>query len=703
MFARFTPRNVLKSAAYASAAAATGGAAIYISYRPHDVPGADTLAITPPRRNEKGVIIPPQFPSIKSRADQIAELKRNATTSSSPDTIYDLLVIGGGATGTGIALDAATRGLKVALVERDDFSSGTSSKSTKLVHGGVRYLEKAVWNLDYSQYQLVKEALRERKTFLHTAPHLSSWLPIMLPLQKWWQAPYFWAGTKFYDFLAGSEGIESSYFLNRSKAIDAFPMLKKENLIGALVYYDGQHNDSRMNISLAMTAALYGATVVNHLEVTGLQKDANGKLCGARVRDLIPNMNGSKSGGEEFTVRAKGIINATGPFADAIVQMDEPKTREIVAPSLGVHVVLPGYLSPQNMGLIDPSTSDGRVIFFLPWQGNTIAGTTDSPCKITKNPIAGEEDISWILNEIRGYLSPDINMQRSDILAAWSGIRPLVRDPNSKNTESLVRNHLVTVSPSGLLTCAGGKWTTYRQMAEDAVDKAVEVYKLKPERVTTIPNVSGAAGFNDVTVLDGSCQTHMIRLVGAHGYSKTLFINLIQHFGLDTDVADHLAQSYGDRAWDVAALASPSTDKMSPQLRGKRLSPQYPFIDGEVRYAVQSEYAQTAVDLLARRTRLSFLNYQAALEALPEVIDIMGEELKWNKARKELEWTETVQFLTSMGLPLDKLGITREQVLRGELRQGPSAPSTLPSKIEGSVKKGLLSIAGEEQVADAVP
>lgn len=240
-------------------------------------------------------------------------------------------------------------------------------------------------------------------------------------------------------------------------------------------------------------------------------------------------------------------------------------------------------------------------------------------------------------------------------------------------------------------------------MAEDAVDKAVEVYKLKPERVTTIPNVSGAAGFNDVTVLDGSCQTHMIRLIGAHGYSKTLFINLIQHFGLDTDVADHLAASYGDRAWAVAALASPSTDKMSPQLRGQRLSPQYPFIDGEVRYAVQSEYAQTAVDFLARRTRLSFLNYQAALEALPEVIDIMGEELKWNKARKELEWTETVQFLASMGLPLDKLSITREQVLRGELRQGDSAPSTLPSRIEGPVKKGLLSIAGKEQVADAVP
>jgi glycerol-3-phosphate dehydrogenase len=242
----------------------------------------------------------------------------------------------------------------------------------------------------------------------------------MLPLQKWWQLPYFWAGTKFYDFLAGSEGIESSYFLPRSKALDAFPMLKKDNLVGALVYYDGQHNDSRMNVSLAMTATLYGATTVNHLEVTGLEKDASGKLTGARVRDLIADKDG-QSGNGDFVVKAKGIINATGPFADAIQQMDEPGTRDIVAPSLGVHVVLPGYLSPQNMGLIDPSTSDGRVIFFLPWQGNTIAGTTDAPCAISQNPVAGEKDIQWILDEIRTYLTPDIDVQRSDILAAWSG------------------------------------------------------------------------------------------------------------------------------------------------------------------------------------------------------------------------------------------------------------------------------------------
>lgn len=247
------------------------------------------------------------------------------------------------------------------------------------------------------------------------------------------------------------------------------------------------------------------------------------------------------------------------------------------------------------------------------------------------------------------------------------GIRPLVRDPNAKNTESLVRNHLVTVSDSGLLTCAGGKWTTYRQMAEDAVDKAIEVFKLKPGKVTSVPDISGlGAAFNDAAILDGSCQTHRVRLIGAHGYSKTLFINLIQHFGIAADVAEHLSSSYGDRAWDVAALASPANKATNYPFRGRKLSPIYPFIDGEVRYAVRSEYAQTAVDVLARRTRLSFLNVQAALEALPMVIDLMGEELHWNQTRKDLEWTETVHFLASMGLPESKLNITREQVLGGE-------------------------------------
>ncbi|KAL9578578.1 MAG: hypothetical protein Q9212_005629 [Teloschistes hypoglaucus] len=688
-----TRRRFLRPVLYASLAAVAGGGVLYYINRPRRIPGSDPASVPPPRYSEEGKLSPPRFPLVKSRGEQITDLKRSSGAHSTINAIdgatssalgrlsarkeepsiagqdkqddaepYDLLVIGGGATGAGIALDAATRGLKVAMVERDDFASGTSSKSTKLVHGGVRYLEKAVWELDYNQYKLVTEALRERKYFLDTAPHLSSWLPIMIPVQKWWQAPYFWAGTKAYDFLAGSEGIESSYFLTKSRALDAFPMLRKENLFGAMVYYDGAHNDSRMNVSLAMTAALYGATVVNHVEITGLDKDAHGKLIGARAKDRVQEKDGKKA--QEFSIKARGIINATGPFTDGVRRMDQPDVPEIVAPSSGVHVILPGYYSPSKMGLIDPKTSDGRVIFFLPWQGNTIAGTTDAPTAILQNPIAGEEEINWILSEVKGYLAPDLNVRRGDVLAAWSGIRPLVKDPKSKNTESLVRNHLITVSDSGLLTCAGGKWTTYRQMAEEAVDEAIKQYGLKTHPLLRAPRISGSEMIDDAAPLDGTCQTHQVRLIGAHGFSNTLFINLIQHFGLESIVAKHLVESYGDRAWTVAALSAP-TEQRYP-VRGLKISALYPFIDGEIRYSVRHEYAQTAVDVLARRTRLAFLNAQAALEALPRVIDLMSEELQWDKKRQEKEWKDTVQFLASMGLAKSKLSVTRKDVESGK-------------------------------------
>lgn len=442
----------------------------------------------------------------------------------------------------------------------------------------------------------------------------------------------------------------------------------RKEIIWANSRQDGAHNDSRMNVSLAMTAALYGTTVVNHLEVTGLNKDANGKLCGARAKDIVTEKDGQVA--KEFNIRAKGIINATGPFSDSIRKMDEPNVKEIVAPSAGVHIILPGYFSPSNMGLIDPSTSDGRVIFFLPWQGNTIAGTTDQPCEIEAQPQPTEKDINWILSEIRGYIAPDITVDRSDVLAAWSGIRPLVRDPKVKNSEALVRNHLVTVSQSGLLTCAGGKWTTYRQMAEEAVDEAVNVFKLKPRQLTSLPDISGVGGSGlvaDGAVLDGSCQTHQVRLIGAHGFSKTLFINLIQHFGLETDVAKHLTESYGDRAWQVAALSSPTSERFP--VRGCRISPMYPFIDGEVRYAVRHEYAQTAVDVIARRTRLAFLNAEAALESLPTVIDMMAEELQWTTARKDLEWKDSLTYLSSMGLPKSFMGLSRHDVQNGRVKQ----------------------------------
>ncbi|GAA5821120.1 hypothetical protein JCM11251_001972 [Rhodosporidiobolus azoricus] len=555
------------------------------------------------------------------------------------DGEFDLIVVGGGATGAGVALDAASRGLKVAVVERDDFSSGTSSKSTKLVHGGVRYLQKAVFELDYEQYKLVKEALHERKTFLHIAPYLSHSLPIMLPIYTYWQIPYFFAGCKMYDILAGKQNMESSYVLGKGKALEAFPMLKSDGLRGAVVYYDGQHNDSRMNISLILTAVQYGAVAANHTEITALIKDEEGKVKGAKMRDVLT--------GREWETKSKGVINATGPFTDGIRKMDDQKTQNIVAPASGVHITLPNYYAPAKIGLIDPATSDGRVIFFLPWQGNTIAGTTDSPAEVEQHPVPKEEEIEWILNEVRNYLSPDIRVRRGDVLSAWSGLRPLVKDPNAKDTQSLVRNHLIDVSPSGLLTIAGGKWTTYRAMAEETVDRAIKEYKLKPQR---------------------GCITKDVQLVGSQGWTKLMFIKLIQQFGLEVDVAKHLTDTYGDRAWGVCAL-TPPTNLRFP-VHGTRLDPVYPYIDGEVLWACRREYAATAVDVIARRTRLSFLNSEAALEVLPKVIDMMAKELGWDSQKKDDEFKAATKFLASMGLAESRLSkLTLDDVREGRHKE----------------------------------
>jgi glycerol-3-phosphate dehydrogenase len=540
------------------------------------------------------------------------------------DQEYDILVVGGGATGCGVALDAASRGLNVALVERDDFSSGTSSRSTKLVHGGVRYLEKAIRNLDYEQYILVKQALHERAVFLTIAPHLSHQLPIMLPIYTWWQVPYFWIGSKIYDLLSGKERLESSYYLSKTKALEKFPMLKRDNLVGAMVYYDGQHNDSRMNVALVLTAISEGATVANHVEILELLKkkdepDGKERLCGALLRDNLTN--------ETWNVRAKCIINATGPFTDSLRKMDNDEREEIITPSSGIHIILPNYYGSATMGLIDPATSDGRVIFFLPWQNNTVVGTTDTPTSITLLPQPREDEIDFLLKSVSNYLSSDIQVRRGDVLAAWAGIRPLVRNPNAKHTQELVRNHLVLVSEKGLITIAGGKWTTYRQMAEDAVDKAVELFHLKPK---------------------SSPRTQTLMLVGAHEYTPLLFVKLIQTYGIARDVAEHLVSSYGDRAFEVVQYAK-LTGKRWPVL-GQRLHELFPYIDAEVYYAIHHEYACTVVDFIARRSRIAFLNASAAMDVVPKVIDIMGDELKWNKDRKRKEFEAARQFLITMGL-----------------------------------------------------
>ncbi|XP_068201616.1 glycerol-3-phosphate dehydrogenase, mitochondrial-like [Palaemon carinicauda] len=445
---------------------------------------------------------------------------------------FDVLIIGGGATGAGCALDSVSRGLKTALVEMEDFSSGTSSRSTKLIHGGVRYLQKAILGLDMEQYKMVKEALHERANLLDIAPHLSYPLPIMLPVYKWWQLPYFWFGIKMYDLVAGSKCIKSSYAISKERALELFPMLKKDKLVGAIVYFDGQHNDARMNLSIALTATRLGGTIANHTRVLSLlkEKDENGveRLSGAIVRDEIT--------GREIQVKAKCVINATGPFTDSIRKMDNQATKEICAPSMGVHITLPDYYSPEQMGLLDPNTSDGRVIFFLPWEGRTIAGTTDTPCTVTHNPAPTEDDIQFILQEVKNYLNPDVEVRRGDVLSAWSGIRPLVQDPNKTDTQSIARNHIVHVSDSGLITIAGGKWTTYRSMALETLDAAIPACNLEPKHQES--------------------QTDGLLLEGAHSWTPTMFIRLVQDFGLESDVAKHLAHTYGDRAFSVAKLAA---------------------------------------------------------------------------------------------------------------------------------------------------
>ncbi|XP_035533678.1 glycerol-3-phosphate dehydrogenase, mitochondrial [Morone saxatilis] len=546
---------------------------------------------------------------LPSRQAQLAALQNTEE--------FDVLVVGGGATGVGCALDAVTRNLKTALVERSDFSSGTSSRSTKLIHGGVRYLQKAIMKLDYEQYMMVKEALHERANLLEIAPHLSAPLPIMLPVYKWWQLPYYWAGIKMYDLVAGIQCLKSSYVLSKTKALELFPMLKKDKLVGAIVYYDGQHNDARMNMAIGLTAARYGAAVANYTEVVRLLKTndpqtGKERVCGARCRDVIT--------GQEFDVKAKCVINATGPFTDSLRKMDNQETQNICQPSAGVHIVIPGYYSPDNMGLLDPATSDGRVIFFLPWEKMTIAGTTDTPTNVTAHPIPGEDDINFILSEVRNYLSPDVEVRRGDVLAAWSGIRPLVTDPNSKDTQSICRNHIVSISDTGLVTIAGGKWTTYRSMAEETLDAAVKAHNLSSE----------------------PCKTVGLMLEGAKGWTPTLYIRLVQDYGLENEVAQHLASTYGSKAFDVAKMAQVTGQRWP--IVGKRLVSEFPYIEAEVLYAIK-EYACTAIDVIARRTRLGFLNVQAADEALPRIVQIMGKELDWSQERKTAELDAAKKFL----------------------------------------------------------
>ena len=503
---------------------------------------------------------------------------------------FDLLVIGGGATGCGIALDAAARGLRVALVEREDFGSGTSSRSTKLIHGGVRYLELAFKRLDRVQYRLVRDALAERSILLRIAPHLTHWLPLFTPLYRTYQLPYYWIGLKLYDALAGEAGGIPSRFVSSREARARFPQVKAHGLRGGVLYRDGQFDDARMNVALALTAIEQGAAVANYVEVVGVvQRD--GRTTGAAVRDRV-------SGGT-WEIAARGVINASGPWSDRVRRMEDPSAEPILQVSSGAHIVVDGTFSIPEAGLLIPRTEDGRVLFVLPWLGHTLIGTTDEAAGPDEPPIAGDEAVEYLLRHANRYLTRRV--ERADIRAAWAGLRPLIRDPRATDTAGLARDHVIVQGSGGMITIGGGKWTTYRKMAQDAVDFAIRHAGL-----------AAAA----------PCRTASLPLVGAEGFDPAGATQMKTRHALDADVAQHLLRAYGGRAEQVAGLLA--------EVGSARLAPAHPFLELEVVWAARHELAQTALDVLARRTRLAFLDQAAAKVALPRVVELLAAELGWD-------------------------------------------------------------------------
>ncbi len=520
--------------------------------------------------------------------------------------IFDILVVGGGATGSGIALDAASRGLKTALVEMRDFAEGTSSKSTKMVHGGVRYLEKAVKRLDREQWDLVKEGLHERGIFLKNAPHLATPLSFVTPLYSWIDVPQVFIGLKLYDWLSGRWSLGASSFLSKKEVLARFPMVNEKNLKAGVIYYDGQFNDARMTVYLLKTAAVEGAVIANHIEVINLLKD-NGIVCGVTAKDCIS--------GEKFNIKAKCVVNATGPFTDSLRKMDEPDATEILKVSSGIHIALDKRFAPPEAGLMIPETEDGRVLFVIPWENHAIIGTTDEPEKVREHPEVSEEDIDYVLRHINHYFT--MGVTRADVKAAWSGLRPLVMDPKKVNTQELARTHVIVKNPSGLVTISGGKWTSYRRMAEDLVNMVVKDLALNHA---------------------GVCRTKELPIIGGAAYSADDFKKLLKTFSLDEDIAIHLNRFYGDQAADVAELAKAEN-------YGQRLHQEYPYIEAEVIHAVREDMAVHAADVLIRRLPIGLLDFDASRQVAEKVISLMTHEYNWDTTMQDTEKTLLLQRL----------------------------------------------------------
>jgi glycerol-3-phosphate dehydrogenase len=479
---------------------------------------------------------------------------------------WDIIVVGGGATGVGVAIDAASRGYDTLLLEQCDFGKGTSSRSTKLVHGGVRYLEQG-------NISLVMEALKERGLLRQNAPHLVSDLGFVVPNYDWWEAPFYGLGLKIYNLLSGKYGFGPSKILSKEETLQLLPTIKTDGLRGGVIYYDGQFDDTRLLINMVTTAYEQGATLLNYVRVTGLTKDAEGFVNGVVAEDMET--------GQPFTAEAKVVVNATGPFTDVLRQQADPSVKPMISPSQGIHLVFDRSFLPGSSAIMVPHTSDGRVMFAIPWHGHTVVGTTDTPIReATLDPAPLEKEVEFILTTAGQYLHKPPT--REDVLSVFVGIRPLVKAGDGGNTAALSRDHTIHIDESGLLNITGGKWTTYRHMAEDCVNHAAMLAKL-PE--------------ND-------CVTKHLNIHGFHGQASK--------FGR--------LSIYGSDAPNIQALM-----RSDPAL-AKPLHPQLPYVAAEVLWAVRNEMAETVEDVLARRTRALFLNSKAALECAPQVAELLAKE-----------------------------------------------------------------------------
>jgi glycerol-3-phosphate dehydrogenase len=496
---------------------------------------------------------------------------------------FDLLILGGGATGAGVLWEATLRGLKAALVEARDFASGTSSRSTKLLHGGVRYLELAVKRLDARQLRLVREALGERKVVLELAPHLARPLTLLTPLFRPLEIPYYWAGLKLYDLLSGKRRLGQSRYLPPKAVRDLFPDLPKT--LGGVAYQDGQFEDFRLNLALVLSALDRGAVALNYAEAKALLWEG-GRVRGAVVQDRLT--------GKEVEVFARAVVNATGPLADGVRRLLDPDLPPLLTPSSGAHLVL-DY--PLKAGLLIPRTQDGRVLFLLPYRGMALLGTTDLPALPGPCPLPREEEVAYLLQEIRPYLG-DL---ASRVRASWSGLRPLV---GKGETRLLVRDHHIE-EHRGLYTLVGGKWTTFRLMALDLVERVAR----------------------DLGLFLPPSASHTTPLLGA-GSRPPL--------DLSGEVAQHLYATYGALALEVASLGD------------RPLLPGLPYLEGEVRWGVRHELAQKPLDILARRMGLAFLDREKALLALPRVVELMAPLLGWSEGQKAAELEEARRALPGL-------------------------------------------------------